>query len=200
MRLLIKTMLGVILFSVTSLQAGRTQSEGMYIGLNLARSTGNFVAATEYKPGVTGGVYFTFPIVGPLSWQTEVSYAMKGYKIQHDNQEINATFTYLDFPILLKSRLVDTKYFRAAWILGPVISMTMKNEQVTKSDGETIRTQFPTFHDYDFGLTGGLSTTVIIDRHETSLDLRYTWGFSDWLGEDDTYKNRVFSILVGYSF
>lgn len=200
MRFLISMILGTYLFSATSLQAGHTQSEGVYLGLTLARSTGNFVAAPEYKPGLSGGIYFNFPITGPLSWQAEISYAMKGYQIHHDDQDITATFTYIDFPILLKSRLLDTKYFRAAWLAGPALSMTIKNEQVTKSGSETTHTQFPSFHDYDIGLTAGLGCTLLAASQEFSLDLRHTWGLTDWLGEDDIFKNRVISILFGFSF
>src|SRR5690606_5654364 len=112
-------------------------------------------------------------------------------KLVNTNEEGKVTFTSLDLPLLLGTRIgLGLAGLRIH--AGPVVSFV-----VDKNIGESLRqvTQFSEYKNQAFAITGGLG----VDISSFRADLRYEHGLSE-LSKNDSAPQKVnlWTIGVGY--
>jgi hypothetical protein len=158
------------------------------------------IASTETssKTGVTLGGFVIFPIRDRLAFQPELSFVMKGVKLNEGSAgTVTTSLNYLEFPMLLRYALAVDK--QTGYVLvGPTFGV--KASTSAKLDGPSQSTDYnidPAIRTFDAGLAfaGG------IEYGRFLFEARYTQGLTD-VGTDvyphaDSVKNRVFTISAG---
>jgi outer membrane protein with beta-barrel domain len=158
------------------------------------------IASTETssKTGVVLGGFVTFPIRDRLAFQPELSFVMKGVKLNEGSAgTVTTSLNYLEFPMLLRYALALDK--QTGYVLvGPTFGV--KASTSAKLDGPSQSTDYnidPAIRTFDAGLAfaGG------IEYGKFLFEVRYTQGLTD-VGTDvyphaDSVKNRVFAIQAG---
>jgi opacity protein-like surface antigen len=200
----------VAIIPVNSLKA---QSEfGVKGGINyfnIIRSGASSNLDLKWKDGLTTGIFYnTGKLWGPLGFQTELLYQMKGADIEIQNLtygyspygEPSTNLTteipvssctserlhYLNLPVL--ATISTTKFldFYAGPELGYLIGMNTK------------RMETDNLNRFSFGASVGAKLKLCTN---TSLDFRYSYDFTNYddagvSGYSDKYKNQGFAITI----
>ena len=153
---------------------------------------------TSSKTGVVLGGFVMFPIRDRLAFQPELTFVMKGVKLNEGNGgTVTANLNYLEFPMLIRYAMAMDKH--TGYVMaGPTFGV--KASTSAKLDAPSQSTDFnidPAIRTFDAGLAfaGG------IEYNRYLFEARYTQGLTD-VGTDvyphaDSVKNRVFTILAG---
>ena len=185
----------------TPIYTGELTGKGIKIGINLAKSTGGFISEPEYKLGFIGGVFIAYNISSLFSIQSEILFSMKGYRI--DNQYYNwwtdVELNYLDIPIMAKMRILNKLLDETHIYGGPAFCYNLSAKYEFKLENIIDKGNLDDVNKFDFGLVFGSSTTFNLKAESIILDIRYNLGLISWDKTDGRYKNRVISIMVGYS-
>src|SRR5882762_3490756 len=153
---------------------------------------------TSSKTGVVLGGYVIFPIRDRLSFQPELSFVMKGVKLNEGSAgTVTTSLRYLEFPMLIRYSLPLDKQ-NGYVLVGPTFGV--KASTGAKLDGPSQSSDYnidPAIRTFDAGLAfaGGVEYSRYL------FEARYTQGLTD-VGTDvyphaDSVKNRVFTILAG---
>ena len=153
---------------------------------------------TSSKTGVVLGGYVMFPIRDRLSFQPELSFVMKGVKLNEGSAgTVTTSLRYLEFPMLIRYSLPLDKQ-NGYVLVGPTFGV--KASTGAKLDGPSQSSDYnidPAIRTFDAGLAfaGGVEYSRYL------FEVRYTQGLTD-VGTDvyphaDSVKNRVFTILAG---
>tara|TARA_B110000967_G_scaffold42530_1_gene42524 strand:- start:125 stop:691 length:567 start_codon:yes stop_codon:yes gene_type:complete len=164
---------------------------GAKAGVNLANAdAGDFDtdAVTSFHIGVTAEL----PISDKFSVQPELLYSIQGAaSVSDPDTTINTDF--INLPIMAKYYVAEGLSLEA----GPQIGFLVKAENNNDKTSET-RDIKDSFKSVDFGFNIGAGYKL-----ESGLNfaLRYNLGLSDITeDDDDTWKNRVLQLSVGYTF
>jgi hypothetical protein len=153
---------------------------------------------TSSKTGVVLGGFVMFPIRDRLAFQPELTFVMKGVKLNEGNGgTVTANLNYLEFPMLIRYAMAMDKH--TGYVMaGPTFGV--KASTSAKLDAPSQSTDFnidPAIRTFDAGLAfaGG------IEYNRYLFEARYTQGLTD-VGTDvyphaDSVKNRVFTIQAG---
>jgi opacity protein-like surface antigen len=153
---------------------------------------------TSSKTGVVLGGYVMFPLRDRLAFQPELSFVMKGVKLNEGSAgTVTTSLRYLEFPMLIRYALALDKQ-TGYLLVGPTFGV--KASTGAKLDGASQSADYnidPAIRTFDAGLAfaGG------IEYNRYLFEVRYTQGLTD-VGTDvyphaDSVKNRVFTILAG---
>ncbi|MGA3244415.1 MAG: porin family protein [Bacteroidota bacterium] len=192
-----KVLLLVLLIGVV-LSTGYAQiglSKGIIGGLNMATMGGSDVPSGI--SGVTGyaaGVYLDLDIPGPISFEANALYSVKGAKWTIGSITYTDTYAYVDIPILLKYYFPVPAVSPCVYA-GPMYS-TLLSAKVKQEGGF-----LPGERDIkDATASGDVSAVIGVGIGFSSLrvDARYNLGLSS-LDKNGTAKmyNRVLSLYVG---
>ena len=200
-KLILITILLCLATSITSLEIS---SKGFKLGINFAKSTGEFIDDTKYKTGFIGGVFVTSRISDYIFIQPELLFSMKGYKIKTDAVDLKATFSYIELPILIKYELLLGQFPKTELFFGPAFSLKIDARYKTKSGEETYSGKIEDINHFDRGIIVGLNLLKKINQKNIiNFDFRYNFGLMSWndLRElNPECYNRVFSGMLGFSF
>jgi hypothetical protein len=192
--LLLSIGLSVSLFSSLSLASGIT-AKGIKIGLNLANVTGDDVEIYwENKMGFCAGGFLTFSLSDIFAIQPEAFFTMKGYKSEQEWNFYTSSVTYLEIPVLAKAFIPTGGNIKPNIFGGPSLGIKISGEEYKSTD---------------FGLVFGGGIDFALGTGKFLVECRYSMSLSSVSifekgpmteRESEDVKNRVISIIVGYSF
>jgi len=186
-----------IVVSTGYAQLGVGFSKGLIGGMNLATVSGDDVSKDVKSVSTyAAGIFLELNIPGPISFEANALYSMKGAKTEAGSITYTDTYTYIDVPVLLKFNLPFPAVSPSIYA-GPMYSTLLSAK--TKQEGGLL----PGERDIkDAMAKSDLSAVVGIGLGFTALriDARYSMGLSasDKDGKLKRY-NRVISLYVGLS-
>lgn len=192
-------------------------------GLDLANLFGDGVEDTDNRAELGFGAAFSIVHIGAVSISPEVWYRQKGARsIAEFNQQVieegsaEIGLDYIEIPVLLR---IDLPAFGGGKIIpyvngGPAFGWRFDCSIAVEADsGSTTRmcddlsgdNLEQTLKDYEVGAAfgGGLDFAVLGGLGALNLDARVTQGLSrinDTGDGSPDVKNRVISVMLGYSF
>jgi hypothetical protein len=186
----------LLAFAVLSAFAQAEVAIGLKAGPNFASINQDATAGETYKSrtGFHGGAFVLFKLT-KIGIQPELIFSQQGTKVEFNDEDYKANFTYLNIPVMLKLYLAAGLNLQ----LGPQFGFITKATQefpdasgnVTEEDvkdqlkGSDLSLGLGAGWDLPFGLT---------------IDARYNLGLSKINDKDDTQeaKNQVFQVSLGY--
>jgi hypothetical protein len=179
--------------SVASAQGGG----GVLIGVNFADinfSDGD-APESDYRTGLAAGFFLNLPLGGTFSLQPEVLYSQKGTKFEEAGGEASIELDYLDIPVLARVASGSSGF---ALFVGPSFGFKVRarakgedfdGTELSEDIGDEVETL-----DVGLVLGAGFQTPRVF------IDGRIQVGLSNVnKGEpEETLKNRVFSIMLGF--
>ena len=196
------TLLGCLLFSVTSMQA--QIKFGAKAGLNLSTMTlKNSGISIDPKTlvGFHVGVISEIPIEGNFVLQPALLYSSKGSKYSYYGEDVTISPGFLEIPVYAAYKF-DLGNMKLLLDAGPYFAFGIGGK--IKSGGESQSINFGSDDnadmkgfDFGLGLGAGLEITNFL------ISLNYEFGLTNLVpGTTDgsEAKSRVFGISVGYFF
>jgi hypothetical protein len=176
----------------------RADNFGMKCGFSLSSlfDSAPFFYASPLG-GITGGLFFNFPLGAASFLQGEMNYVVRGFKyLDHRSGDENANFGYLEFPLLLNLSLKRKPGFI---FFGPYYAMLFSSQSAAQqidwmNPGDVLR-------NWDAGLIAG------IRWHFPGIffELRYTQGLVNIIleteapsGLQNNYHSNTISLLFGF--
>lgn len=144
--------------------------------------------------GAVAGVFLGANVNDNLSVQVEGLFSQRGAKDTSTPSTTKIRLTYLDVPVVVRLGNTTTSGTHFHVFTGPQLSLKLKAEGINDVFGtEDLDEEVESM---DFGWTLGAG----VERNRLSLDGRYTFGLKNIsvAPSDGTFKNRTFTILVGY--
>ncbi len=202
------------------------ESFGVRVTANSANvkvnGVGDAFPRTKSIDGFNYAVFAEFALVDGFSFQPELSYNKKGFRVKEGidlkvfnvdiplGLEAHTEVKYLEAPLLGKYALKNEKaglYFLA----GPSISMATSAKLKTKArvliDFNLTTTKLDLgnedYHRWEVAAVAGIGGYVNIGTAKLFIESRYNWGLSDLLADplvDVQLKNRVLGLGVGLQF
>jgi hypothetical protein len=156
-----------------------------------------------------------FFIADQLGIQPEIHYSVRGFDILEENQgqEISSKYkiSYFDIPVLIVYRLPLKGRIKPGLVFGPYLGFAHKVMEVQTAFGNIEKRELDdNLKNPDFGLVIGGNVRINLTSLNILLSLRYNLGLvnisknimdvSYDFQENDTIKNRSWTLLVGISF
>lgn len=204
--MLIGTVVCMILLPNSSLAIELTG--GLKIGANFANFYGEDLKELEEglgedfesKLGICIGGFITVNISEMFAIQPEVLYSMKGSKAEGtlfgETFKLQFNLSYLEIPVLVKLRIPTQGNVKPSLFVGPSLAIKLSGKMKFEYAGESEEEDIEELKDTDFGLIIGAG----FDFGKLTVDLRYNLGLTKIPEEDDEVKNKVISLMIGYSF
>ena len=173
-------------------QAGQNSSspKGLKLGFNFANVSIENFDGTSTNTGFTLGGFFNYTM-GNILLQPEILFSQKGYEFNtsFSNQTVN--ITYLEIPVLAKISLPFSG-LNPSLLIGPALGI--KLSATLERNGQSSDLEGLKSMDLGiiFGIDGKLGNLPMI------LDIRYNLGLTS-IADGGSLKNRVFSIMLGYT-
>ncbi len=174
-------------------------SKGLIGGLNLA-TVGGTDAPSGIKSvtGYAAGVYLELNIPGPISFEANALYSMKGWKTEAGTLTVTETYGYVDVPILVKY-FFPVPAISPCIYAGPMYSTLLSAKRKFDGGGGVLSGETDikdAMSKSDVGAVVGVGLSFSSLR----IDARYNLGLST-LDKSGTFKmyNRVISLYVGLS-
>jgi hypothetical protein len=159
----------------------------------------------------TGGIFFVVPFADSLWLQPEALYSIKGTEGELNGREGRIRLTYIEVPVLLRYAGPEDSTAKIHVFTGPYAAYLIRAtsrirfRQIT----ETVNVE-DAFERLDYGWTAGVGVGV----GGAQIDFRYSWGLPNIAEEQDlgglvpdpvpgneiTFRNRGFTVLVAYRF
>lgn len=186
--------LAIVLFSVKPASAQLLPSFefGVKGGMNLSRFSHTATFATQNRAGYLGGIWARVGGLG-FNFQPELYFTSKSVNINNGTAENKATFTSIDVPLLLGSK-IGAFGIGGRFYTGPLVSFAInKDQNVGGALGNAARLNYK---DQNFAWTLGAG----LDVKKVSLDLRYEIGLSKQPYNNNTDETHInmFNLTIGY--
>ncbi|NRA93242.1 MAG: PorT family protein [Psychroserpens sp.] len=182
-------MKNIVLLLLILIQCNITNAQGVDFGVKAGVNFSTLSDASDLKnqTGFVGGIFAGINFNDKSGIRIDALYSKQGAKLTEGDFDLN----YLNIPVVYKHRLVSKLHFQ----IGPQFGFVLDEKIKITQPGGVI-------DDLDtkkFDLSGvvGLGLDIPLGFR---LEARYVFGLSD-INDNMNYsgKNRVFSILVGYS-
>jgi len=186
---------------------GRRLTEiGLKAGLNIADYKGVW-RDTDFKMGFCGGAFIIFSINEMLAVQPEFLFSMKGANLGEivrtdefgniiETSSIREVLSYLEIPVLGKLSVLRQSRVRPNLFAGPYFALKLSGKHKVGSQ----ETDMEYLKDTDYGLVVGGGVDFELGQGELTVDARYTLGLAKIYDSGIDVKNRVISVMLGYSF
>ena len=190
----------ILIFCVGAIHFAMAQAEvaiGIKGGLNFATINPNQSAGATYdsRTGYHFGAYTLFKF-GKIGIQPEVLLSKQGTKYTFSTTNVDADFSYINIPVILKLYTVAGINLQ----VGPQIGFVTGGDVKTTVNGATTSTQ--SAKDFVNGSDWSVAMGVGWDiPFGLNLAARYNWGLSNnnINGSSTTFKNQVFQVSVGFN-
>lgn len=180
---------------------------GIRAGLNVSNISYSWdEEGRKSKVGFNAGVAVNFPINNSFYINSGLFYTTKGIKTESSGSSYTSKETvnmgYIELPIYASYRLNFAEASQLQVNFGPYLAVGVNGKIKYESDynnDETDTFGDDNFKRFDCGLGVGLGYTF----HKVYLGLNYQFGLVNLVKdayEDESAKNRNFSISVGYNF
>ncbi|MCZ2102616.1 MAG: PorT family protein [Chitinophagales bacterium] len=183
---------------------------GIKAGINMAKiqiDPESSTNSTSLKPGLSIGAFYNMRLSDQFALMPEVVYIQHGtkdeYKSGIDKSTSKTSINYIQIPVLLKMRLVNSLYAQAGPYLGKgigtpqvVITDASGNETTLKSEFTDNGVDGPNHWDYGFQAGAGFAISA-----RARVDARYIHGLNHVteLRNFKTY-NRSFNLNLSFFF
>ena len=185
---------------------GRLTEIGLKAGLNIADYKGDW-RDTDSKMGFCGGAFITCNINEMFAVQTEFLFTMKGANLGEivrtdefgniiETSSIRDVLNYLEIPVLGKLSVLPQGRVRPNLFAGPFFALKLSGKHKVGSQ----ETDMENLKDTDYGLVFGGGVDFELGQGELTVDARYTLGLAKIYDSGIDVKNRVISVMLGYSF
>jgi hypothetical protein len=154
----------------------------------IVAKSGDLFTDETFNPRVSYhiGTYVQNSFSDQLAWQIEVLFSNKGYIHKVDDESINVSLNYLNWPVLLIYKPIKLLEFE----VGPEFGYLISGEDFLSS--------------FDLGIDLGARFNI---SNKFNAGLRYCQGLPFKMklsgpeanGYDPTYQNGVFQIYVGFN-
>lgn len=196
----------VVLFAAAAADGQTVFTGGAKGGITFATvpaAASELEVGTGYRPGVLAGGFIAVEFGGMYAFQPEFLYAMKGFNIQPSGQSYKGAveLSYFEIPLLFRvsPKTKGRVGFDIFAGLAPAFRLSAKS--IAEMDGDSHSEDLKEgVKSTDLGLVvgGGVHVGKVL------IEARWTEGFinalSDPVQGEKAFKNRAFSILVGYKF
>ena len=199
---------GAIFF--TSSPAFAQVSAGVQGGINIANVSFDDGSDEDLSPnfksktrGVFGG-FVARDFNAKAGLQIDFLYSQKGTKASFtdgiDTFETDITADYIEIPVLIRANIPGSGNVKARVFGGPAFAFKVTDDSVSKFNGVEV----PDEESNDFNTTDvGIVIGGAVQFGKVFVDVRYNWGLVNVIKDPDgneSAKNRVFGIMVGYQF
>ncbi|MES2274777.1 MAG: porin family protein [Bacteroidota bacterium] len=165
---------------------------GVKGGMNLSKFSHSATFAPENRAGYLGGIWARVGGLG-FNFQPELYLTGKNVTVKSNGTENKATFTSIDVPLLLGSK-IGAFGIGGRFYTGPLFSLAInKDQNVGAALGNVARLNYK---DQNLAWTFGAG----LDLKKISVDFRYEYGLSKQPynnGSDETRVN-IFNLTLGY--
>lgn len=178
---------------------------GIRGGLNFSKQTMS-ADGYSYSPsnnlGYNFGVCVDIPMLQSLYLQTGLYWTVKGCKMEDGGEKTTCNPGYLEIPVLASYRYYfsDTSHLQVNF--GPYFACGVAGKYKVEYEGESAESDFfgegSGVKRFDAGLAMGAGVTF----GQIYVGFNYDLGLANILEDsnDVSWKNRTFSIGVGYNF
>jgi len=170
-------------------------------------SHGGFLA------GFQGGLFTSFDLSLRFQIQPEILYAVRGgdgsQTYIYDEIIFKAKLRYLEFPLLLKYRVLAGRAFSPVVIFGPYAALKLKTEKETRIWKVKEIAELENVKNIDFGMLLGLGVDFDFSPGRALLEVRCGFGLHSIMNalpgtvslyEDrDHIRNVHLSAMIGYA-
>ena len=201
----LKSFFSIAIFSLLVIPTFAQISFGIKGGTNVAEFSFQEQGATipqETINGFTLGAVLEVGLGGNVFLQPEAIFIQKGSQLQilNDNNKFNVN--YLDIPVLLKIKLLNSNLLNINVLAGPSFGLALNGEQSTGS--QTIDINFGGENGlkrFDLGINAGGGVGINLGSIGVFGDVRYLFGVSNISEDADReIKNRGLNLSVGLMF
>jgi hypothetical protein len=192
----------VFFFSITT-QA--QVSFGIKGGANLAKHSFKEQGVNIDRESINGftlGAVLEVGLGGNIFLQPEAVFVQKGSKLDLPNLGEKINVNYLDIPILLKVKLLNSNLLNINLLGGPSFGLALNGEKT--SGGKTVDINFGGENGlkrFDLGINAGGGIGINFGNVGVFGDVRYLFGVSNISETTDTeIKNQGLNVSVGLMF
>ena len=207
-KLILVTLPLLLVFVLSTSAFAQGIKAGIRGGVNLSKVVNqDLTIKPDYKKGFSGGLFASFGI-GPLSFQPEALFTMKGAQLKEELlgvvNNVNINMNYLEIPILAKISIPLTQGVRINLLAGPSVALKLSAKSVSEIAGKSVDENIKDMKNTDFGLAFGVG----INFGALAIEGRYTPGLTS-IGKSQTgifqsvgsgTKNSVITITAEYLF
>jgi hypothetical protein len=212
-------MLGVLILLAGSLIFASDWELGLKAGI--VGSTADFSRDLPYltieslNTFSVGSFLSYFFIWDQLGIQPEIHYSVKGFDVveQDLGQEISSQYkiSYIEIPLLISYKLPLKGHIKPGLVFGPYLGFARKVEEIQTTFGNAEKRELDdNLKKTDVGLVFGGNVRYRIGSIGIILSARYSLGLTNIsknimevsydFRENDTIKNRAFTISLGVAF
>lgn len=179
-------------------------SFGIKGGVNLAQQNIKDVDLDIDSEEITGynfGAFLEVPVGnGNIYFQPEFLLLQKGGSLSLNVADVKTTINYIDVPILLKLKILNSNLFNVNVLGGPSFGYATNGEQV--ENGTIIKLNFgeDNIQRFDVGIHAGAGLGLELGSLTVIGDARYLFGLSDLDGSDRAIKNKGIMLSAGLQF
>lgn len=182
-------------------------SFGVIGAVNLSTVGGNDVSGVDNKVGFSLGGFVRIPMSPMWSFQPELEYAAKGYKV-NDNPggtPLTGTFDlkYVEMPLLFRVAAPSTPSGQFYGEFGPALAAKVDCTISGTSGGLSMSSSCDNFgvnvKSFDVGAMFGAGYEFPMGSHALSIGVRYNYGLVQ-LTDGKDIKNRNLQFVAGLRF
>lgn len=181
-------------------------SFGLKGGVNVAEFSLKEQGATVPQSTVNGftlGAVVEIGITDNIFIQPEAIFLQKGSELNTSITGLTTNVNYLDIPVLLKIKLINTDLLNINLLGGPSLGLALNGEETT-AGGQTVDINFGGENGlkrFDLGINAGGGVGINLGSIGIFGDVRYLFGVSD-ISEDANreIKNKGLNLSVGLMF
>lgn len=173
---------------------------------------------TSFRAGFAGGAFLNYAVTPAFSLQPELLYVSRGVKSTlYDDLvlvELEASFDYVELPVLAKYSFLQGKDFRPCVYAGPCVAFAVGSELEVSALLFSAGVDFSSLtHTTDFAAVAGAGFDYEMGGGTLTFDARFQRGFTNVIltGDfeidgstqtisGDDFKNYGFVFMLGYLF
>lgn len=200
---------------VVPAQAQMKTELGLKGAVNMANLSGD-VTDNKMMLAFGGGVFARIMPSPQFCIQPEVLYMMKGCKFDDvgTTTDMKTTLSYIEVPVLVKYMIPTEGNISPSIFAGPAVGFLMSAKAKATVDGTEEDMDIKDYlKSIDFGVAFGAGVDFAVgEKGKITFDARYTLGLTNGndvsaadaaaagMDVDDSFKNGVISVMVGYAF
>ena len=166
---------------------------GVKAGLNVSGVSN--IDDSKMKASIYVGAFAEFHVNDWLGIQPEVIYSRQGFAVDDNSVDYaRARLNYLNIPIMGKFYVLDNLSFET----GPQFGFLLNAREKIKANGTSVKADIDGAKNFDVSWGVGVSYRIF---DPLDVTFRYNIGLTKiWDTQDNTPKNGVIQIGVGYRF
>jgi len=206
MRFIVNKAYVITLFLTILVGAAEGMSYGIKAGMNIANWHGDHAGGMDSRLGFCGGGFVVLGLTDIFVIQPEALYTQKGVKWEirlNPQGYLKATleYDYIEIPLLFKLVSPVKGGVKPNFLVGPYFAINVNaKEKIEETSTPTELDYGELVKDIEFGIVLGGGVDFPLEKGKIVFDGRYTLGLTTTSEEGWDLKNKVVSLMLGYSF